>query len=340
MEGTMRHKSICSASAPIIVMLISCLFLLGLADNPSPKDLILLKAGRIDTSQKLPDISEGLGLMGLSRGDQAYYIVQFRGPVKEEWKAKVRDLGGKFFDYLPNNAFIVKMNGSILDTMKGFEEVKWIGLYQPTFKIAPQLTVTPLGIERPIPLTVQTFEPEELDGLRNALKGLGGTIVSSGANKWGGTVRVSIAPSLISRIINLPSVKWVEKYTSPKLLNDKAVTSGEMNVIDVWNTHGLTGAGEIVGVADTGLDVGVNDGTLHPDLQGAVAGAYGLGVGRGGDWSDRRLERPARTRNPCCGVHCGKGYRLRRNLQRPGLRWAGGFSVGFVPGWHVVGHSG
>jgi subtilisin family serine protease len=280
-------------------MLISCLFLLGLADNPSPKDLILLKAGRIDTSQKLPDISQGLGLMGLSRGDQAYYIVQFRGPVKEEWKAKVRDLGGKFFDYLPNNAFIVKMNGSILDTMKGFEEVKWIGLYQgfeevkwiglyqSTFKMAPQLTTTALGEERPILLTVQTFEPEELDGLRNALQNFGGKIVSFDANKWGGTVRVNIAPSLVPRITNFPSVKWVEEYTPPKLLNDKAVTSGEMNVTNVWNTHGLTGAGQIVGVADSGLDVGVNDGTLHPDLQGAVAGAYGLGVGRGGDWSDQ-----------------------------------------------------
>jgi len=286
-EVKMRRKPVCSVSAPVVVIMICCLFLLGIGDNPSPKDLILLKAGYIDTSHEAPDISMGLLSMGLSGGDQAYYIVQFRGPIKEEWKTKVKNLGGKFFEYLPNNAFIVKMNGDILDRVKGFQEVKWIGLYQPTFKVAPQLTATVQGVERSIPLTVQTFEGQEVDGLRNILQSLGGEIVASGGNRWGGTIRVNIPQSLVSQIISLPSVKWVEEYTPPKLLNDIAVTSGEMNVIDVWNTHGLTGTGQIVGIADSGLDVGVNDVTLHPDFQGAVFGAYGLGVGRGGDWGDQ-----------------------------------------------------
>jgi len=282
----MRRKSICSA-APVIVIMICCLFLLGLGNSPPPDDLILLKAVHIDTSQKPPDVSEGLRLMGLSRGDQAYYIVQFAGPVEEEWKTKVRDLGGKFFDYLPNNAFIVKMNGDVLDRVKGFPEIKWIGVYQATFKLDPQFTLKAQGMERPVPLTVQTFEGGEIDAVRSALQGLGGKILASTDNKWGGSIRVEIAPSLISQITAIPSVKWVEEYTAPKLLNDKAVTAGEMNVTDVWNTHGLTGTGQIVGVADSGLDIGVNDGTLHPDFQGAVLSAYGLGAGRNGDWSDQ-----------------------------------------------------
>jgi subtilisin family serine protease len=287
MEWKMKKKCVCSVWVPVILILISSTFLLGLGSKPPPEDGILLKAGYIDTSQITPDVSQGLRVMGLSPGDHAYYIVQFRGPVQEEWKRKVTDVGGAFFDYLPNNAFIVKMRGDTPDAVKGFHEVKWVGLYQPTFKVDPQLSATAMGMEKPILLTVQTFEPGEIDGLRSSLQNLGGKIVASGGNKWGGTIRVSIAPSLVSRIINLPSVKWVEEYTPPTLFNDKAVTSGEMNVTDVWNTHGLTGTGQIVAVADSGLDVGVNDATLHPDLQGAVLGAYGLGVGRGGDWGDQ-----------------------------------------------------
>jgi len=283
----MNKRFIYPISPLLIVIFVSCFFLMAMGESPSSRDLIHLRAGTINTSQKAPDISGGLKSMGLSRVDQAYYIIQFRGPIKEKRKTKVKELGGKFFDYLPNNAFIVKMDGNILDTVKVLREIKWIGLYQPDYKTDPQLAAKAGGMEERITVTVQTFEAQEMDGVQNIMQGLGAEILASSGNKWGGIIRVQIAPALIPQIINLPSVKWVEEYIPPKLLNDRAVTSGEMNVTEVWNTHGLTGAGQIVAVADTGLDMGVNDPTLHPDFQGAVAAAYGLGFNRGGDWSDQ-----------------------------------------------------
>ncbi len=48
-------------------------------------------------------------------------------------------------------------------------------------------------------------------------------------------------------------------------------------------TLGLYGSGQIVAVADTGLDTG-NLGTIHPDVAGRILQAYALG--RAGDWSD------------------------------------------------------
>jgi subtilisin family serine protease len=282
----MNKRSIYSISFLLVVVFTSFLFLTAIGGSPSPRDLIHLRTGTIDTSQKAPDISGGLKLMGLSLGDQAYYIVQFKGPIEGQWKAKVKDVGGAFFDYLPNNAFIVKMDGDILDTIKGFPEIKWIGLYQPDYKVDPQLTAKAQGMEEAITLTVKTFEAQQIDGVQNTLLGLRAEILASSGNKWGGTIRVRIAASLIPRIINLPWVKWVEEYIPPKLFNDRAVTPGEMNVTGVW-TNALTGTGQIVAVADTGLDIGVNDATLHLDFQGAVSATYGLGVGRGGDWSDQ-----------------------------------------------------
>ncbi|MCK5551809.1 MAG: S8 family serine peptidase, partial [Deltaproteobacteria bacterium] len=282
----MNKRSIYSISALLIIVFVSCLFLMAAGDSPSPEDLIHLRTGTIDTSQEAPGISGGLRLMGLSREDEAYYIVQFTGPIREEWKTKVKNVGGKFFDYLPNNAFIVKMDGNTSDTVKGFREIKWIGLYQPDYKAEPRLTDKAKTIEGSITVTVQTFEAKELGPVRNRLEDLGAEIIASSGNDWGGTIRARIDPSLVSWIVNLPSVKWVEEYTPPKLFNDRAVTPGEMNVGNVW-AQGLTGTGQIVAVADTGLDIGVNDATLHPDFVGAVAASYGLGWNRGGDWSDQ-----------------------------------------------------
>ncbi|NIS63409.1 MAG: S8 family serine peptidase [Proteobacteria bacterium] len=282
----MNKRFIYSISPLLIVIFVSCLFLMAMGESPSSGDLIHLRTGTINTSQKAPDTSVALKSMGLSRVDQGYYIIQFTGPIKEKWKSKVKELGGKFFDYLPNNAFIVKMDGNIRDTVKSLREIKWVGFYQPDYKVDPQLAAKAEGMEEWITLTVQTFEAQDIAEVRNRLQELGAEILASSGNDWGGTIRVNIVSSLIPQIINLPSIKWVEQYIPPKLFNEQAVTPGEMNVTGVW-TNGLTGTGQIIAVADTGLDIGVNDATLHPDFQGAVVATYGLGTGRGGDWSDQ-----------------------------------------------------
>ena len=41
---------------------------------------------------------------------------------------------------------------------------------------------------------------------------------------------------------------------------------------------GLTGSGVQVTVADSGLDSGVNDGTMHPDFQGRINGIESLPI--------------------------------------------------------------
>jgi len=76
---------------------------------------------------------------------------------------------------------------------------------------------------------------------------------------------------------------WIEPWIEPQLTND--VARGIMDVEDtVWNTHGLYGAGQIIAVADTGLDVGQNDASMSDDFEGRIVSAYALG--RPGDWSD------------------------------------------------------
>jgi len=50
-----------------------------------------------------------------------------------------------------------------------------------------------------------------------------------------------------------------------------------LNVPQVWESTGLYGAGQIVAVADTGLDVGVDNPLLHEDFKGRVVAGFGLG---------------------------------------------------------------
>jgi len=63
-----------------------------------------------------------------------------------------------------------------------------------------------------------------------------------------------------------------------------------MNVTNVWLRHGLTGAGQLIGHADTGLDIGQTNG-IHPDFANKIAFAAGLPssiplLSRNGRWDD------------------------------------------------------
>jgi subtilisin family serine protease len=57
-----------------------------------------------------------------------------------------------------------------------------------------------------------------------------------------------------------------------------------MTVNNIWTDLGYYGAGQIVAVADTGLDNGKNDSTLAADFRGRLFNAYALY--RTNDWSD------------------------------------------------------
>ncbi|MBQ6008676.1 MAG: S8 family serine peptidase, partial [Kiritimatiellae bacterium] len=65
-------------------------------------------------------------------------------------------------------------------------------------------------------------------------------------------------------------VRWIERYAPAKLLNDVAVNPGLLNVRKAWAApHGLTGAGQIITLADSGLDTGSTN-TVMADFRGRV----------------------------------------------------------------------
>jgi subtilisin family serine protease len=83
-------------------------------------------------------------------------------------------------------------------------------------------------------------------------------------------------------VAELTAVRWIEPLTQPKLLNDYARTI--MDVNSVWQSHALFGNGQVVAVADSGLDTG-NQASLSPDFAGRVIASHILAPG--GDWGDQ-----------------------------------------------------
>ena len=55
-----------------------------------------------------PTLPPGLSVAGYAEGQTGYYIVQFSGPVRSDWKAELEAAGAELLHYVPDFAFKVR----------------------------------------------------------------------------------------------------------------------------------------------------------------------------------------------------------------------------------------
>ncbi len=158
----------------------------GASENPLKADekfkLRLLK-GTVDTrvDSVLMESASAVARNN-QNGQNNYYILQFDGPVMQEWKQGLKDAGVEFFSYIPENAFIVKIDPKMVNSMLFRPHVQYIGPYRPEYKTPASLdnkvsTVTSstamLATVPSITLRVKLFDREPIRPVRNRLIKLG-----------------------------------------------------------------------------------------------------------------------------------------------------------------------
>jgi len=235
--------------------------------------IFLQNAQFITTDNTLQVAQSGQVLSSFADDTESYYIVQSTSYVTDEWKQGITDTGAVLFDYIPNNAFIIRMNSRVLARIEALDTVQWVGIYQPYYTISHGLSgsySTCSNAEQSVykDITVLLFDAQDSIHISNAIQALGGVITNYG----GDTLQVGIESSKIADIAVIPGVCWIENRSRFVILND--VAADITNVYETRNTYGLNGSGQIVAVADTGLDTGVNDASMHDDLEGQIINIY------------------------------------------------------------------
>lgn len=257
-------------------------------------NVILLKAGTIHTdTDPVDDENESSEIYGSSVASYSvdatenddisehYYIVQFEGPVLEEWKDEVTGTGAVLFDYIPNNAFIVRMELSQKEQVQSLDFVKWTGEYKASYKHEldfgsnSSLPVTSsAGTDTDLILVL--FDEKESEKIEEEIISLGASVVESSGN----ILHVSAPRNMINDLAAIEGICWIEEYEVPVVSND--VAADIVNVNPVHDNYKLNGTGQIVAVCDMGLDTGVNDDTMHPDIRGRILKIFDL-VGDGAE---------------------------------------------------------
>jgi hypothetical protein len=223
-----------------------------LANQAAP---IRLKAATFTpTLGQQPAIQPNLAAAEAARGQPAYYLIQFRGPVQQAWKDQVAAAGVELLDYIPDNAYKVRMTSEQAQALTRTANVGWVGAFHPAYKLDTGLKrdgthLYNLRIERGADLAAASA----------AIVRSGAVVVAGEASHL---VVVADAAQL-DTLAGVLDVAWIENFTFHEKHNEYG--GGTIIGATIVNTNGYDGSSQIAAVADTGLGGGTAA-TAHPDI--------------------------------------------------------------------------
>lgn len=142
--------------------------------------------------------------------------------------------------------------------------------YEPKDRLAQSLSGSASTPDQGVlTVNVTVFGPEDKGAVVQTVRSLGGTVLR-GATEQGRVLRLLVSGARLGELAKMPAVVYIEPVQSYRLMNDRArdLVAATPLGVDGWlspSWPGLTGAGQIIGLADSGLDKGSTE-DIHPDL--------------------------------------------------------------------------
>jgi serine protease AprX len=216
-------------------------------------------------------------------GRTAYYLVRLAGPPAPPWLAVVRGLGAVVHSTLAGSTLLV---GALPERVAALRAQPWVldvTPFRPAMKVAATLR---RGRERALDaralsevdaadlaepdrqlVEVSVFPGESTAELAALVRREGGTVLSTRPT----SLVVNASADALARVAQVQGVQALLPHALPEPHNDRATAVMGIPADRVLGGTALTGAGQLVAVADSGLDTG-DATTVHDDFRGRVAG--------------------------------------------------------------------
>ncbi|MEO0126116.1 MAG: S8 family serine peptidase [candidate division WOR-3 bacterium] len=209
--------------------------------------MICLKTYQFDPRNGEPIIANNLIAQ---EEDWNYYIIQFKGPILKEWKQELKNIGAQVIGYLPDYAYIVRMDKIQKQMINQKSFINWIGLWHPAYKIHPDLRVI-TGLQK---VTIMVFDTEDLTEIAARINNTGARIldISEVVSKL---IVAEIGANQVETIANIKGVYWIEPRPEIQLHNNNStriVQCGSVGDTTIW-AKGIKGQGQILGTTDSGI---------------------------------------------------------------------------------------
>lgn len=219
---------------------------------------------KIDAITGEPKLPEDLKY-GLPKADETtYYIVQFNGPIQESWRKGLEAEGAEIMFYLPQYAFVVRMNEAArakLVNAKG--NIRYTGLFHPAYKISQRAVAKASNAKGgTFRATILVFSPEDMAATVNQVETIVGhkifmkSQVEWAPGKWNKKIFVDVTKEQLNSLANAKGIYWIEpmpkhdinNYNSQPVMQTGVLTAGNRNI---W-AKGIRGEGQVVQDLDTG----------------------------------------------------------------------------------------
>ena len=208
------------------------------------------------------------------------YLIQFEDPLQPAERVQLQALGVKLLKYVPDDAFIARLDNVSPVTVRALGFVRWVGDYQPDYKIESRLSVAARGallksqaqIADVSVLISPSATAVEIAGVKSLLS----SVQHESDLRLGTVLRGGLNLANLPALAQSSSVLWIEPAPKRELVDEAASKivggdDGNVGTPTVTEQMGFDGSGVTLCVADTGLDTG-NTNTMHPDLRGRVTG--------------------------------------------------------------------
>ncbi len=249
---------------------------------------IQLQSGVFDPLVNTPDLPANLSLTEPAIAGTEYYLVQFIGPILPEWKMELEQAGATMLDYVPQFAFVVQMNQAVADKIRTLPEVRWVGLYQPAYRLNTALD-KPLNMALPgetTPVNVRAFTGVSGNRIRIQLEALGAKVIAETPDSGGGAqFKIDLPTIALANAASLNGVAWIEPWVPYTVTNSMARSNLIMKKDLIEQRLGLYGASQIVVVGDTGVSTG-NPATINADFAGRIFTGTTGPASTCGNWTD------------------------------------------------------
>ncbi|MCK7622303.1 S8 family serine peptidase [Streptomyces sp. RS10V-4] len=230
----------------------------------------------------------GASLVSEDASASNYLLVQTTHVPSAEEKARLAELGVVIHEYVPESTYLCGYRPSDLAAVRALDFVAWADVYLKGFKLAPSLRsgrlrpgvavlADPLEVLKPRSRTVDVVLHQDVDPGAGAVQervaeagGVGTGDIQAGRRK----VRMTIPEEALPALTSLDEIRHIEEVPEMGLCN--AVAGKLLHARIALDGTEFAGAGQVVAVADTGLDLGSPE-DVHPAFRGRVARLIALG---------------------------------------------------------------
>ncbi len=222
-------------------------FLCSFSIQSQESNKIYFKSGVVETTNNLQSIDWDNDLQEYLWEEDYFVLIQFETKPNVKTQNKLEALGIEVFNYMPDNAYLVKIPKTIWTNNwhKDFD-IQYVSGIQKENKLYSTL----YNIEGELEINVQLYPNVDETRFEDAISELGLTKVKDlfGISNFA----FKADEGKIEAIAKIPCVKYISPIVKPELLVDENIRNARADYVKSTTTLGLSGDGVYVGIGDGG----------------------------------------------------------------------------------------